>query len=102
MSADDIGQVVLAGGPWATLLGVLVSGLYAILSGKLVPRATLDVLNAQWEARLAESNKREQDWRTAYQNEAERGDNDSRVLDKLMTYAETADRVLQNLPRKDT
>jgi hypothetical protein len=88
-------------GTWAALIGVLAFGLRAIISGALVPRAQVQAMTDQWEARLTESSTRETDWRTAYQNEAMRGDADSRSLEKLMTYAETADRVLQSLPRKD-
>lgn len=89
-------------GTWTALIGVLVFGLRAIISGALVPRAQVDAMTAQWEARLNESNQREQDWRTAYQNEAEGRDTQDGVLGRLMTYAETADRVLQSLPRRDT
>jgi len=84
----------------ATILGVFGLGLRAIVTGALVPRSTLDVLTAQWEARIAESTQREQDWRTAYRNEAEASDTRDQLLTRLMTYAETADRVLQSLPRK--
>lgn len=77
------------GGTWAALIGVLSFGIRAIISGALVPRSTLE-----------DSIQREKDWRTAYMNEAKRGDSDARLLDKLLVYAETADRVLQNLPRR--
>lgn len=95
---NEVTSWIAVGSPWAALLGVIVAGLYAIQNGKLVPKLTVDLLVQQWEARLAESAERERDWKTAYQNEAERGDADSRTLDRLMIYAETADRVLQNLP----
>jgi hypothetical protein len=88
------------GGTWTILIGVLASGLRSILSGALVPRAQVEALTAQWEHRLRESNEREQDWRTAYRNEAQASAAKDGVLDKLMTYAETADRVLQSLPRR--
>ncbi len=100
MDLSDLGDVAATGGPWAIVLSILALGGRAIVTGRLVPRATLDVLTAQWEARLAESNRREQDWRTAYENEAATRDVDSAAIGKLMTYAETADRVLQSLPRK--
>jgi hypothetical protein len=95
-------DLALAGGPWAALLGIILVGLRAIVSGQLVPRSTLDVLREQWEARLAESHHREEQWREAYQNEASAGDLRDGQVGRLMTYAETADRVLQSLPRKDT
>jgi hypothetical protein len=97
----DIPVIVQTGGPWLLLLGTIVSGLYAILSGQLVPRATLDVLTAQWEARLVESHKREQDWREAYRLEVEARDAQDDMLGRLVAYAETADRVIQSLPTGD-
>jgi predicted esterase YcpF (UPF0227 family) len=79
---------VALGGTWTALIGVLAFGLRAIISGALVPRST-----------LLDSIAREKDWRAAYMNEAERGDTKDRLLDKLLVYAETADRVLQSLPK---
>ena len=93
---------VALGGTWTALIGVLAFGLRAIISGALVPRSQVEALTAQWEHRLRESNEREQDWRTAYRTGEEAGKVRDRVLDRLMTYAETTDRVLQSLPtRKD-
>ena len=91
-------EVVQAGGPWVALLGVVLLGLRYILGGKLVPRSTLDVLAAQWEARLGESHTREQDWRTAYQRAAERADVQAGQLGELMTYAKTTDAIVRALP----
>src|SRR3954464_6176501 len=101
MGGPDVVDIVQACGPWAGLLAVVLTGLRAIVSGALVPRSTLDVLTAQWEARLAESHHREEQWREAYRTEAEAGDVRDGQIARLMTYAETADRVLQSLPRKD-
>lgn len=88
-------SAIASAGPWVGLFGVLLSGLYAILSGKLVPSVTVDKLTAGLQGQV-------DDWKTAYQSEAARGDVQSAVLAELMTYAKTADRVLQSLPvRKD-
>jgi hypothetical protein len=91
---------VALGGTWTALIGVLVFGLRSIISGALVPRAQVEAMVLQWEARLNESREREQDWRTAYQNEAEASTAKDGIFAKLMAYAETADRVLQSLPRR--
>lgn len=108
MELAQVGDVAATGGPWVLVLGILGLIGRGIVTGRLVPRSTLDVLNAQWEARLsdmrdhlAQSTQREQDWQTAYRNEADARDADSAAIAKLMTYAETADRVLQALPGKD-
>lgn len=97
----DFPAALAADGPWIALLTVIIAGLRAIVTGALVPRGTLDVLTAQWEARLLESSEREQQWREAYRNEAAAGDVRDAQVARLMTYAETADHVLQSLPRKD-
>jgi hypothetical protein len=91
-------DLLQAGGPWAAVVGLVLAGLHAILSGALVPRTTLDVLTAQWEARIAESNKREADWQEAFRTTDARADLSDKQLGELMIYARNTDRLLQNLP----
>lgn len=94
----DIPTLLQVGGPSVVLISVIVAGLYAILSGQLVPRATLDVMTSQWEDRLSDSCQREQDWRSAYLLEVEARDAQDDMLERLMVYAATADRVISALP----
>lgn len=91
-------DIVQVGSPWAAVLGLVLAGLRYIMTGGLVPRSTLDVLTAQWEARLGESHQREQDWRTAYQRAAERADVQAAQFGELMTYAKTTDAIVRALP----
>jgi hypothetical protein len=103
MTSDDVVSIAQVASPWLALFGVIITGLRMILSGGLVPRSQQDVLIAQWEARLAESKQREQDWRaTAIASDAAR-ELESKSLADLIIYARSADRVLSNLPapRKD-
>lgn len=94
-------------GPWAVVLGLIGAGIRAIITGALVPRSTLDVLTAQWEARLsekddrlAESHEREEQWREAHGLEVKAGDLRDAQIGRLMSLAEAADRMLQALPRR--
>lgn len=48
---------------WASVLGLVVSGVRLLMSGALVTRAQVDALTRVQEARLAESLDREQDWK---------------------------------------
>ncbi len=82
------------------VVGALGVGLRAVISGALVPRAQVDAMTAQWTTRLAESAERERDWRDAYRAAEETGDTRDAILAKLMTYAETSDRVLADLSRR--
>lgn len=95
---DEAAQVAAAAGPWSLLLGVLVTGLYAIIRGKLVPAATVDRITEQWEARLAESHERELAWRSAYQRTEEARSINAQQLGELMALARTTEALLRALP----
>lgn len=98
MSADQAGNLVSAGGPWALVLGLVMAGLYAILNGKLVTASWVDRMTVQWEARLDESREREQAWRSAYDVERQRGDLQTSQLDKMIVLGETSVALLKALP----
>lgn len=109
MSADNAAHLVQAGGPWVALLGVLLAGLHAIRSGQLVPRTTLDVLIAQYEARIAEtarqaesriteSREREQAWRSAAETRLQADTEQADQVSKLMVLGETTVALLRALP----
>lgn len=80
------------------LLGVVGAGLYGLLRGRLVPAVTLDILEAQWQARLAESHQREQDWKTAYERAEEARAVSTQQLGELMVLARTTEALLRSLP----
>jgi hypothetical protein len=98
VAGGDVVDLVQAVGPWAGIASVVLLGLRSIATGAWVPRTTLDVLTVQWEARLKESNSREQDWRAAFQASDAARDVADRQLQELMVYARNADHILQNLP----
>jgi hypothetical protein len=81
------------------LVGIVLAGLYGLLRGRLVPAVTLQTLEAQWQARLAESHQREQDWKTAYQRAEEARAVTSQQLGELMILARTMDAFLRSLPQ---
>lgn len=53
-------KLPLAGGGAVGILSVVI---YMILTGRLVPRSTLDDVRADRDARLAEAHKETDDWR---------------------------------------
>lgn len=80
------------------LVGVVGAGLYGLLRGRLVPAVTLQTLDAQWQARLAESHAREEQWRTAYERTEEARAVQSLQLGELMILARTTEALLRSLP----
>jgi hypothetical protein len=80
------------------LVGIVLAGLRGLLRGRLVPAVTLDTLMAQWQAQLAESHVREEQWRTAYLRAEEARAVTSQQLGELMILARTMDAFLRSLP----
>lgn len=93
-----IASAVATAGPWATLFGVLVAGLYAILGGKLVPARTVAKLEANWEARLKEALEREQTWQKAYQVAEEGRSVTSGQVTELLVHTRAVDAFIRALP----
>lgn len=100
MTADNAAGLLQAGGPWVALLSVLLAGLQQIRTGGLVPRATLDLMIAQYEARIAESREREQQWRSAADLERLAGQEQREQLGELIPLARTSVAILQSLPKQ--
>lgn len=111
-----VGPALATVGPWGLLIMVVASVLTAFIKGALVSSGRVDrqveALTSQhtsqlaelrtiWEARLSEGRQREQDWREAFRSSEERADLLAGQVDRLMTYAQTADQLLRALPRGD-
>ncbi len=116
-----IGPGLATLGPWGLLITAVATILIAFIKGGLVSgtqvkaaeeryQKELDRLTTSgeaerarlvtlWEARLKESHTREQDWRAAFQGSEERADLLAGQVDKLMTYAQTADQLLRSIPK---
>src|SRR5688572_18693261 len=80
------------------LVGIVLAGLYGLLRGRLVPAVTLETLDAQWRARLAESHSREQDWKAAYERTEAARAVTAQQLGELMILARTTEALLRSLP----
>ncbi len=94
---------------FALLFIFAMSVLYGVVSGRLVPRKTVDSnlaereqtlikLEASWDARLAEAVTREQGWRDAYNTTEAARDVLAGQLTELLVLARTTDAVLRALP----
>lgn len=101
------GQALVKLGPWGLLVLVVSVVLTSFVRGGLVAgtsvRATearhqgeIERLTKLWEARLAESCKREQDWRAAFERSEERSDVLATQVDKLSMYAQATDQLLRS------
>jgi len=113
VSADNVADLLQAGGPWALLLSVLVAGLQQIRTGGLVPRSTLDLMVAQYEARITEtarqaedrineSREREQAWRSAAEADRQAAAIQGEQTNKLLVLGETTVAILRALPTQRT
>lgn len=107
-------------GPWGLLITAVATIVFAFITGKLVSgnqvkaieernQKELDRITAYgeaerarlvalWEARLIESHTRERDWKVAFERSEQRADVLAGQVDKLMTYAQTADQLLRAIP----
>jgi len=82
--------------PWdsgsTSLAGLVGICIVAILTGLLIPFRQHREQIAYWK-------QRGDDWKTAYDHESERNDKLVEIQGKLLTYAETSDRILRALDR---
>jgi hypothetical protein len=82
----------------AGLITFALSIAYAVKSGTWVPRRTVDMLTAQYEARVQEARERETAWREANEaNEATVTELSAQV-GKLTVHAEMTLALLRALP----
>jgi hypothetical protein len=95
-------MLAVAGTAWASVLGLVIGTIRAIVSGALVPRSQVDALTASWEARLQAALIREQDWKaTANANTAtvtEYAD----LFGQLLTTTRTTEALIRALPNRRT
>lgn len=82
--------------------GLVLSAVAAIYRGWLIPGRTLDLLTKQWEARLAESQKRETDaqaeaqtWREAWAVAEESRRTLAAQVETMLTQGETMERLVR-------
>ena len=87
---------------FAMLFVFAMSVLYAITSGRLLPRATVNSqareLKESWEARLEDAREREEGWKAAYQTTEAARDLAASQLGELLVLARATDAVLRALP----
>jgi hypothetical protein len=86
------------------LVSLVVLAVLAVWRGWLVPKATVDQLAQATERieavqaqRLADSQTRENEWRTAWMNEKARGDLQADQIGELLELARTTEAALRAL-----
>lgn len=72
--------------------GLLAAAVLMILTGKLLPKASVD-------ERLADKDRQIDTWRAAYERSLEIQDEQRKQLTAMVTANETATKVLQAIPR---
>lgn len=88
----------ILGVAWSTVVALIGTGLRLIMSGGLVPRAQVDAMTRQWEARLNESHTRERDWMAAAQAGAATNAEYAEQFGQLLPVARTTEALVRALP----
>lgn len=87
------GAVVVQGGAVA----VLILAVIGILTGRLVPRRSLEDVRADRDARIAEERARGDEWRAAAQLQDQRNDVLAQQIAQLLDTSRTMNSVLEGL-----
>lgn len=99
-------KLPLAGGGTVGILSVALSAVIGILSvvvrmiltGRLVPRATLDDVRADRDARLAEAHKETDDWRAVVELTQRESDVRAAQVTELLELGRTTNTFIKALP----
>lgn len=87
------GGVILQGGA----AGVLLIVVMAIVTGRLVPRRSLEDVRADRDARIAEEKARGDEWRAAAQTQDARNDVLTQQVGQLLEAARTTNALIEGL-----
>lgn len=87
------GAVLIQGGA----VGVLILVVLAIITGRLVPRRSVDDVRADRDARLAEARARGDEWRAAAQTQDARNDLLSEQVAQLLDATRTTNALIEGL-----
>jgi hypothetical protein len=87
------GSVLVQGGATAVLILVVL----AIVTGRLIPRRSLEDVRADRDARLAEERARGDEWRAAAQAQDTRNDLLSQQVGQLLDAARTTNALIEGL-----
>lgn len=89
-------------GPTTLLLFLLLTfmgtTLWAVITGRLVPRAQVTRLSESWEARLADARENEVIWRTAATKSEEARSEMSALLSDLAASTRITEALISALP----
>lgn len=87
------GSVIVQGGAVTVLTLVVL----AIITGRLIPRRSLDDVRADRDARIAEERARGDEWRAAAQAQDARNDLLSQQVAQLLDTARTTNALIEGL-----
>ncbi len=87
------GAVLVQGGA----VSVLIAAVLAVMTGRIVPRRTLEDVRTDRDARLAEEKARGDEWRAAAQTQDARNDLLSQQVGQLLDAARTTNALIEGL-----
>jgi hypothetical protein len=79
-------------------VGLLSAFVYAILTGRIVPRSTVNDVRADRDARLAEVRRESDDWRSAWQASQETNKVLADQNKELLELSRTTHQLIKALP----
>jgi hypothetical protein len=77
--------------------GVVVLGIWLILTGRLVPRSSVDALRSDWNDRLDSKDAQVQDWKQAYFRSVDIEAAQGKQIDELLEHSRATAYFIQTL-----
>lgn len=103
---EELGPLLFRNAPGGALVTLIVFAVLAVWRGWLVPKTTVDKLDAALarveavqEKRLAESIAREQEWKAAWMAAEQARQLSADQVGDLLELAKTTDAFIRTLPR---
>jgi hypothetical protein len=94
---DAIGGWLLNNGGNVSFGGIVVLGIWLILTGRLVPRSSVDSLRADWNERLDSKEVQVQDWKQAYFRSVDIETAQGKQIDELLEHSRATAYFIQTL-----
>jgi hypothetical protein len=97
---DAIAAWLTSNGGSVGFAGLVSLAIWLILTGRLVPRASVDALRADWNARLDAKEVQVQDWKQSYFRSLDTVAVQGKQIDELLEHSRTTAYFIQALANR--